>query len=90
MNADFAAIAKSNGYRPELMAFCCLGCLALPGFYSQGWLVVMGCCCGVAALNYAKLPFFPLTDREWSQWLSEADSISKLHGEQAMQTVAEN
>jgi hypothetical protein len=54
---------------------------AQPGWYRQGVIIVMGCCCGVAALNYAKLPFFPQTDWEWLEWLSEADNVMKLHSE---------
>jgi hypothetical protein len=65
MNADFVTTASSNGYRAELMPFRCLGCQTQPGWYRRGVIIVMGCCCGVAALNYAKLPFFPQTDWEW-------------------------
>ena len=90
MSADFVTVTNLNGYRAEPMAFRCPGCETNPGWYRQGRLVVMGCPCGVAALNYAKLPFFPQTDREWSEWLSEAGSVSRLHGEQVRQTVAEN
>jgi hypothetical protein len=85
INADFVETASSNGYRAEPMAFHCLACKTQPGWYRQGGVIVMGCCCGVAALNYAKLPFFPQTDWEWLEWLSEADSVMKLHSEQTLE-----
>jgi len=73
MNTNFVTVAKLNGYRAEPMAFRCSGCQTHPGWYRRGQLIVMGCPCGAGALDYAKLPFFPQTDREWTQWLFEVD-----------------
>jgi hypothetical protein len=42
------------------------------------------------SLGWPGWPFFPQTAWEWSEWLSEADCVTKLHAEQRMQTAAEN
>ena len=57
----------------ELMSFRCAGCQKLPAWYRCDRLIVMGCECSVTILDYSRLPFFPQTDREWSQWLAEVD-----------------
>ena len=38
----------------------------------------------------ARLPFFPQTAWEWSEWLSEADCVTKLRAKQRVRTAAEN
>jgi hypothetical protein len=61
----------------ELMPFRCTGCQTQPGWYRRGRLIVMRCSCGSVASDYPQLPFFPQTDREWSQWLLIHNPISK-------------
>jgi hypothetical protein len=72
MNGAFATVTKLNDSRAESMAFHCPGCQTHPSWYRRDQLIVMGCPCGAVALDYAKLPFFPQTDREWIELLSEA------------------
>jgi hypothetical protein len=49
-------------------ALLCPGCQTHPGWYRRDQLMIMGCRCGGMALDYARLPFLPQTDREWTQW----------------------
>jgi hypothetical protein len=69
------AMHDSSELNIESMPFRCPGCQTQPGWYRRDQFIIMGCPCGAAALDYSKLPFFPQTEHEWSQWLA---SLTKL------------
>jgi hypothetical protein len=46
------------------------GCQMQPAWSRRDQFIVMGCECGVTVLDYIRLPFFPQTDHEWSQWVA--------------------